>query len=134
MTQATSPITKIANQDSASQEQFDYAAVSAEMELMWPQLFGPELHIPLKIGITEDLHAEAIANGSRLSKRKIRLFLGRYCTHPEYLKQIADGQPRHDANGIAIDEEISARHINNASGRLLRGRGKAEEVVGPEVS
>ena len=104
--------------------QFDYEVVSAEMERLWPQLFGPELHVPLKVGITDDLHADAQANGSTLSKRKIRLFLGRYCNHPEYLRQLAEGKPRCDINGLPIDEEIPARHIKNATRRLSRQKGR----------
>lgn len=132
MKQKNSIIKNIAAQNISSQEPFDYEAVSAEMENLWPQLFGPELHIPLMIGITDNLYAEARASGSRLSKRKIRLFLGRYCTHPEYLKKISDGQLRHDTCGIVIDEEISFKHIKNASRLLSRGFFQGEEGAAPD--
>lgn len=99
---------------------FDFEQVGLEMERLWPQLFGPELHVPLKVGITNDLHAEAIASGSTLSKRKIRLFLGRYCSHPEYLRLLASGVPRHDHNGIPIESDVEARHIKSANKRLER--------------
>ena len=54
---------------------FDYEVVSEEMESRWPHLFGHGIHLPLKVGITKDLHQEALANGSSLSKRKISLYL-----------------------------------------------------------
>lgn len=99
---------------------FDYAAVSEEMETRWPHLFGHGIHLPLKVGITTDLHQEALASGSSLSKRKISQYLERYCKHPKYLQKIAQGTPRHDINGLAIDDQVQERHVRNANRRLSR--------------
>ncbi|QPS78404.1 MULTISPECIES: ProQ/FINO family protein [Delftia] len=109
---------------------FDYEAVSEEMESRWPHLFGHGIHLPLKVGITKDLHQEALANGSSLSKRKISLYLERYCKDPRYLRKIADGCARHDINGLAIDDDIQARHVRNANKHLTRLKSRSDSSEG----
>ncbi|WP_250439604.1 ProQ/FINO family protein [Delftia tsuruhatensis] len=109
---------------------FDYEVVSEEMESRWPHLFGHGIHLPLKVGITKDLHQEALANGSSLSKRKISLYLERYCKDPRYLRKIADGCARHDINGLAIDDDIQARHVRNANKHLTRLKTRSESSEG----
>ncbi|MGP3505490.1 ProQ/FINO family protein [Paracidovorax citrulli] len=115
----------------ASADVFDYASVSKEMEDRWPHLFGPGVHLPLKVGITVDLYLEAHAAGSQLSKRKISRYLDAYCRHPTYLQAVAKGSARHDINGLAIDEGAKARHMRNASWRLkqLADRGTTNELA-----
>ena len=112
---------------------FDREAVQAEMEDRWPHLFGPGLHVPLKVGITADLHQEACANGSQLSKRKIRLFLEGYCQHPDYLAKLIEGGRRFDINGLPAVEEVKGRHVKNATRRLAlkEKRTKAGDAATP---
>ena len=75
--------------------------VAREMAALWPNLFGPDVYVPLKIGIDKILAIDAQRRGSALTRAKIRLFLGWHVRRAPYLEAVQQGGPRHSINGAA---------------------------------
>lgn len=75
--------------------------VAREMARLWPNLFGPGVFVPLKIGIDKILAIDAQRRGSALTHAKIRLFLGWHVRRAPYLEAVQQGGPRHSINGAA---------------------------------
>ena len=76
-------------------------AVAREMAALWPNLFGPGVFVPLKIGIDKILSIDAQRRGSAPTRAKIRLFLGWRVRRAPYLIAVQQGGPRHGINGAA---------------------------------
>lgn len=76
-------------------------AVAREMAALWPNLFGPGVFVPLKIGIDKILSIDAQRRGSAPTRAKIRLFLGWCVRRAPYLIAVQQGGPRHGINGAA---------------------------------
>lgn len=77
------------------------ADVVREVATLWPNLFGPGVFVPLKIGIDKILAIDAQRRGSELTRAKIRLFLGWHVRRPLYLAAVMQGGPRHSIHGAA---------------------------------
>ena len=77
------------------------AVVVREVAALWPNLFGPGVFVPLKIGIDKILAIDAQRRGSALTRAKIRLFLGWHVRRAPYLDAVAQGGPRYSINGAA---------------------------------
>jgi len=77
------------------------AVVVREVAALWPNLFGPGVFVPLKIGIDKILAIDAQRRGSALTGAKIRLFLGWHVRRAPYLEAVQQGGPRHSINGAA---------------------------------
>lgn len=75
--------------------------VSREVAALWPNLFGPGVFVPLKIGIDKILAIDAQRRGSALTRAKIRLFLGWHVRRAPYLLAVQQGGPRHSVKGAA---------------------------------
>ena len=75
--------------------------VAREVAALWPKLFGPDVFVPLKIGIDKILAIDAQRRGSALTRAKIRLFLGWHVRRAPYLEAVKQGGPRHSINGAA---------------------------------
>lgn len=65
--------------------------VAREMAALWPNLFGPDVYVPLKIGIDKILAIDAQRRGSALTRAKIRLFLGWHVRRAPYLEAVQQG-------------------------------------------
>lgn len=76
-------------------------AVAREVAALWPNLFGPGVFVPLKIGIDKILAIDALRRGSKLTRAKIRIFLGWHVRRPLYLAAVMQVGPRHSINGAA---------------------------------
>ena len=86
-------------------------AVAREVATLWPNLFGPGVFVPLKIGIDKILAIDAQRRGSELTRAKIRLFLGWHVRRTPYLEAVKQGGPRHSINGAAEN----ARTVTSAN-------------------
>lgn len=75
--------------------------VAREVAALWPKLFGPDVFVPLKIGIDKILAIDAQRRGSALTRAKIRLYLGWHVRRASYLEAVQQGGPRHSINGAA---------------------------------
>ena len=67
----------------------------------FPKTF-PDSHIPLKIGIHQDIFALSLTDAP--SKRLVRQALGFYVNSFGYLRSLAIGAPRIDLNGEQVGE------------------------------
>lgn len=107
--------------------------VAREMSARWPNLFGPGVYVPLKVGIDKTLFADAQRKGSALSREKIRLFLGWHVRQAPYLEAVKLGGPRHSINGAAENARpVSSANAAYAQEKLQAVlRREAPSPVGP---
>jgi len=73
---------------------------------LYPQLFGQRF-VPLKLGVFQDLLA---AHPDVLAKDTLKLALGVHTRSTRYLQCVAQGLPRHDLQGQAVDP-VAPEHV-----------------------
>lgn len=72
------------------------------MAALWPNLLGPDVYVPLKIGIDKiPLGHRRPTPGLSLTRAKIRLFLGWHVRRAHTLEAVQQGNSRHSINGAA---------------------------------
>lgn len=96
---------------------------------LYPHLFGAEF-LPLKLGIFQDLLA---AHPEQLQRDSLKEALGFHTRSSKYLQSIAAGKPRHDLQGLAV-EDVAPEHVCFALLELFRRRqGRTREDLRPKL-
>lgn len=84
---------------------------------LYPSLFGTKF-LPLKRGIFQDL---MVAHPDVFQKDSLKAALGFHTRSTRYLQCVADGNKRHDLQGIA-SEEVAPEHVYLSLLELFRRR------------
>lgn len=106
-------------------------AVAREVTTLWPNLFGPGVFVPLKIGIDKALKLDAERRGSKLSRDKIRLFVGWHVRRTAYHQAVVQGGPRHSVKGAAENARvITPAELAFAENKLQAAQAHANELAG----
>ncbi len=86
-----------------------FAAVVPVLEKLfelYPQLFGQHF-LPLKLGIFQELLA---AHPEAFQRDGLKLALGVHTRSTRYLQSVANGEKRHDLQGLPV-EDVAPEHI-----------------------
>lgn len=95
----------------------DVQPVLEKLFELYPSLFGAKF-LPLKRGIYQDLMA---AHPDVFQKDSLKAALGFHTRSTRYLQYVADGNKRHDLQGIA-GEEVAPEHVYLSLLELFRRR------------
>ena len=95
----------------------DVQPVLEKLFELYPSLFGAKF-LPLKRGIYQDLMA---AQPNVFQKDSLKAALGFHTRSTRYLQCVADGNKRHDLQGIA-SEEVAPEHVYLSLLELFRRR------------
>jgi sRNA-binding protein len=91
--------------------------VLEQLFALYPQLFGANF-LPLKLGIFQELLAK---HPEQFQRDSLKAALGVHTRSTRYLQCVAEGKPRHDLQGLAV-EPVAAEHICLALLELFRRR------------
>ena len=95
---------------------------------LYPQLFGAQF-LPLKLGIFQELLAK---HPDQFERDTLKIALGLHTRSGRYLQSVAAGLPRHDLQGVAV-EDVTPEHIYLAMLELFRRRqGRTAEDLRPK--
>lgn len=83
----------------------------------YPHLFGAEF-LPLKLGIFQELLA---AHPDVFQRDSLKAALSVHTRSARYLQSVAAGKPRHDLQGVAVDD-VAPEHIYLSMLELFRRR------------
>ena len=84
---------------------------------LYPHLFGAEF-LPLKLGIFQDLLA---SHPEQFERASLKVALGLHTRSARYLQSVAAGKPRHDLQGVAV-QDVAPEHVYLAIVELFRRR------------
>lgn len=94
----------------------------------WPALFSLDECKPVKIGVADDLLADARARGLDITEGQIRFGLCSHTHRALYLKALAAGGPRFDLNGHPCGE-VTPEQQQNAADKLEEMKMRAQTVT-----
>ena len=120
MTQTDQPATTNASAPKSKNRAANQAAV-AQISELYPKAFNRDAVKPLKIGIQEDLLAEA-----KLSKGKIKRALASYVRSPLYYKSLVAGADRVDLTGEAAGK-VTEQEAEHAKAMLKKVREQRQQ-------
>ncbi len=96
---------------------------------LYPQLFGAEF-LPLKLGVFQDLLAR---HPDQLERASLKAALGVHTRSTPYLQSVAAGKPRHDLQGLPV-EDVAPEHVYLALLELFRRRqGRSTHDLRPRL-
>jgi len=96
---------------------------------LYPQLFGAEF-LPLKLGIFQELLAK---HPEQLERTSLKAALGVHTRSTPYLQSVAAGKPRHDLQGLPL-EDVAPEHVYLALLELFRRRqGRSAQDLRPKL-
>ncbi|WP_421863905.1 ProQ/FINO family protein [Motiliproteus sp.] len=115
-TQTAKPANASRNKNRAANQ-----AAVAQISELYPETFNREAVKPLKIGIQEDLLADA-----KLSKGKIKRALASYVRSPLYYKSLVAGADRVDLAGEAAGK-VTEQEAEHAKSMLKKAREQRQQ-------
>ena len=96
---------------------------------LYPRLFGTKF-LPLKLGVFQELLERHPENFKRDT---LKVALGVHTRSTRYLQSVADGDQRHDLDGVAV-ENVAPEHVHFALLELFRRRQpRSKEDLRPEL-
>lgn len=96
---------------------------------LYPHLFGAEF-LPLKLGIFQDLLA---SHPEQFERASLKVALGLHTRSARYLQSVAAGKPRHDLQGVAV-QDVAPEHVYLATLELFRRRqARSREDLRPKL-
>lgn len=96
---------------------------------LYPHLFGAEF-LPLKLGIFQDLLA---SHPEQFERASLKVALGLHTRSARYLQSVAAGKPRHDLQGVAV-QDVAPEHVYLATLELFRRRqARSQEDLRPKL-
>lgn len=103
--------------------------VLEQLASLYPALFGP-VFLPLKRGIFQDLLA---AHPEVLVRDTLKVALALHTRSTRYLVSVAKGLPRHDLQGLAV-EDMAPEHVHQAVLEVYRRRqSRTSDDLRPEL-
>lgn len=107
----------------------DAMPVLEQLASLYPRLFGA-VFLPLKRGIFQDLlqaHPEIFENAS------LKAALAQHTRSTRYLVALAEGRPRHDLAGVAV-EPMAPEHVHHALLEVFaRRQARSKEDLTPTL-
>ena len=103
--------------------------VLEQLATLYPGLFG-QVFLPLKRGIFQDL---LTAHPDVLARDTLKVALALHTRSTRYLASVAEGLPRHDLQGAAV-EAMAPEHVHHALLEVFRRRqARATADLAPEL-
>lgn len=103
--------------------------VLEQLATLYPGLFG-QVFLPLKRGIFQDL---LTAHPDVLVRDTLKVALALHTRSTRYLASVANGLPRHDLQGVAV-EAMAPEHVHQALLEVFRRRqARANTDLTPEL-
>jgi ProP effector len=94
---------------------------------LYPKMFGARF-LPLKLGVFQELMQ---LHPDEFKKDDLKLALGQHARSTRYLESVANGEKRHDLNGVPV-EDVAPEHVHHAIMEVFRRRqARAKEDLRP---
>lgn len=84
---------------------------------LYPKMFGARF-LPLKLGVFQELMQ---LHPDEFKKDDLKLALGQHARSTRYLESVANGEKRHDLNGVPV-EDVAPEHVHHAIMEVFRRR------------